>query len=256
MTHIVQVCGRLLWVAWVAALIVTALTAHAVDDGLLTSDGNVNLTCGTTPRPIPLPVPTKMIPPQIDMPAQLKGTGTAAITEANGRGMAVGWWVPHVEGATLYLYAVTWRYLTDHPGLAAKIALLAVVPGSDAASVAAIGAAYDPVFDIRDMCDVWFPMVAALNASRPPPLPANPPPPPAAVYEVTPDGSKPDRQYFPATQKTDGAWTRSVTSPGRIAKLTVADCARIQIIEYGITRYCAVLPPGNFVAAVRLRVTQ
>lgn len=156
-----------------AVLIAATILALASSAGaqLLTPQGLVTTECGPTPREVPLPVPAKVIPPQMDLPEQLKGKGTKAVIEVNASGVAVGWWVPKTDGATLYLYAATWGFIASNPGLAAKLALLTVVPGGDTATVAAIGAAHEPTLDLADMCDVWNPMVPALNASKPPPRP-------------------------------------------------------------------------------------
>lgn len=171
--------------------VVFGMPAHGQ---LLLPDGTVNVTCAPTPRVPPLPVPAVAAPPQADLPtqatvtaaagiptpaslpAQIGGSGTKAVIDLNAKGAAIGWWVPQVGSVKLYLYGVTWEHLAKNPGLAARLLLLAAAPNRDSATVAAIGAAYAPTLHVLDMCDVWAPLVAQLNANRPAPLdPAAPP---------------------------------------------------------------------------------
>lgn len=169
--------------------VVFGMPAHGQ---LLLPDGSVNGACAPTPRVPPLPVPAVAVPAQADMPtqaavtaaagipapaslpAQIGGSGTKAAIDLNAKGAAVGWWVPQVGSVKLYLYAVTWTHLASNPGLAARLLLLAAAPNRDSATVAAIGVAYAPTLHVLDMCDVWSPLVPALNASKPAPLPAAP----------------------------------------------------------------------------------
>lgn len=189
------------------ALLFLALPARAQ---LLLADGTVNGTCGPAPRVPPLPVPAPVIPPQADLPAQatvtaaagiptpaslpaqIGGTGTRAVIDLNAKGVAIGWWLPQVGSVKLYLYAVTWSHLAANPGLAARLVLLAAAPSRDSATVAAIGTAYAPTLHIMDMCDVWSPLVATLNASKPAPLDPNTPPPWVATHAVKPNPSAAD----------------------------------------------------------------
>ena len=155
------------------ALWVLASSASAqVDLPPLFENGRLTKDCSDTPRATPLPVAQKSIPTQAEMPKQLKGNGTVAITEVNVHGVAAGWWLRDGDTVRLRLYAVTWWYLFSHPELIVRLTALVIAPGGDAAQAAAIGAAYEPTLNLRDMCDVWNPMVDRLNAVFPPPLPA------------------------------------------------------------------------------------
>lgn len=159
---------------------------------LITADGKVNTVCSPTPRVPPLPVPPVAVPAAGDMPsgmtvsasstiptpaefpAQIGGTGTRALIDFNAKGVAVGWWVAKVGSVRLYLYGATWEHLAKNPGLVARLLLLVANPSPSSATVAAIGAAYPPTFNLLDMCDVWNPIAAPLNMVRPSPLPAQP----------------------------------------------------------------------------------
>jgi hypothetical protein len=215
---------------------------------LLLPDGKVNGECGPTPRVPPLPVPALPTLPQADMPtqatvsaaagiplpgnlpAQIGGSGTRAVIDLNAKGAAIGWWVPKVGRVDLYLYAVTWAHLVANPGLAARLLLLAAMPSRDSAAVAAIGAAYAPTLHILDMCDVWAPLVAALNASKPAPLdPAAPP----SAYVVTASASGTRAAYAVVGGK------RSTLASGIAVAGQPCDCAALQIIEFNVVRYCA-----------------
>lgn len=182
-----------------AALLTMALAAQAQ---LIMPDGTVNTVCEAAPRVPPLPVPVASAPAQADLPkqavvrvasgipvpaslpSQIGGTGTKAIIDFNIKGVAIGWWVPKVGFVDLHLKAVTWSHLAANPGLAARLLMLAIAPGADSAAVAAIGAAYPNTLHIMDMCDVWNPLVAELNTSKPAPLP-EPPPPSTDVWKAT-----------------------------------------------------------------------
>lgn len=204
-------------------------TAHAQ---LILPNGLINAQCVTRP---PLPVPPVVVPPQADMPgqasvtvssaiptgvelpAQIGGKGTPARIDFNSKGIAIGWWVPMVGRVKLYLHAVTWEYLVANPGLAARLALLAASPTPNSATVAAIGAAYPPTRHILDMCDVWGPLVAPLNASKPAPLPA-------VTYRVkrnpqAADGSRPVVEL-----KADGTIGRTLS--GRAAAGAPCDTSK------------------------------
>jgi hypothetical protein len=177
----------LLLFAIILALLFGASAAHAQ---LILPNGMINAQCVQRP---PLPVPPVVVPPQADMPgqasvtvssaiptgvelpAQIGGKGTPARLDFNAKGIAIGWWVPAVGSVKLYLYAATWDHLVKNPGLAARLVLLAAAPTPSSATAAAIGVAYPPTLHIQDMCDVWAPIVAPLNSSRPAPLDPTPP---------------------------------------------------------------------------------
>lgn len=216
---------------------------------LLLPDGTVNPECAAEPRVPPLPVPPLFVPAQADLPAQavvtvassiprpaelpaqIGGTGTRALVDLNTKGVAIGWWVPKVGVVHLHLQAVTWRHLIDNPGLAARLLLLAAAPTRDSATVAAIGAAYPPTLNIRDMCDVWAPLVAPLNASKPAPLS---PPPALSPYVVTAAGTATVRPAYPVINGK-----RSTLAAGSAVPGQPCDCAALQIIEFNVARYCA-----------------
>jgi hypothetical protein len=226
MTKRNSVLGDLLAIL-VAALVCAILFAGEARAQLILPDGKLNPACAE-PRESPLPVPAKVIPPQADMPKQLKGNGTAAVVEANQNGLAAGWWVARTDRVSFYMYAVTWEYLALNPGLLARLAALAVMPGGDAAMAAAIGVAYDPTLNILDMCNVWSPMVAALNASKPLPLNQLPT---LSPYVVTAGSPR------PAFAVVNGK--RSTTPAGSAVPGQPCDCAALQIIEFNVVRYCA-----------------
>lgn len=237
-------------VAIALALLFVALPARGQ---LLLPDGTVNPACAPTPRVPPLPVPPVSTPAQADMPtqavvkvaagvptpvelpAQIGGSGTKAIIDFNAKGVAIGWWVPKVGKVDLHLRAVTWQHLLANPGLAARLVLLAASPSPNSATVAAIGAAYPNTLHILDMCDVWNPLVAELNASKPAPLPP-PPPPPVVSYVVTGTAA------YPLT--ATGA--RSITPIAQKPVLgSTCDCVVKEIISTATgARYCAVTIPN------------
>lgn len=187
-------------------------------------NGLVDTRCADTPRVPPLPVPAKVIPTTSELPRELNGSGTRAVIEVNSKGVAAGWWVARSNGQlALYLYAVTWQFLAANPALMAKLVLLGIAPSGDAAQVAAIGAAHSPTLDMRDMCDVWSPMVAALNASKPA-IGLSP-------YIVTPGTPR------PAFAVVNGK--RSTAPTGAAVPGQPCDCTAIQIIEFNVVRYCA-----------------
>lgn len=152
-------------------LLAALVFARPAQAQLRTPDGRLNTACAAEPRVPPLPVPPKVIPTQADMPQQLGGQGTRAVITVNTKGVAAGWWVARTDKVDLYLYAVTWPYLLSNPDLLARVAALGVAPGGSSATAAAIGANSEPTLSILDMCDVWGPLAADLNASYPPPLP-------------------------------------------------------------------------------------
>lgn len=179
------------------AMLLAILFGHqSAGAQLILPNGLINSACVERP---PLAVPPVVVPPQSDMPgqatvnamggiplpsslpAQIGGAGTRALIDVNAKGVAIGWWLPRVGRVDLYLYAVTWSHLLSNPGLSARLILLAASPSRDSATVAAIGAAYAPTLHILDMCDVWAPLVAPLNASKPAPLD---PAPPAAEWKA------------------------------------------------------------------------
>jgi hypothetical protein len=141
---------------------------------LIMPDGRLNTACATTGREPPLPVPP---PPRFapGLPKQLKGPCTEALITGNWKGGAVGWWCPKVtpEKAQIALYAVTWERLTL-PMLVDFGMLL--MPGVDnAEKMKEMQTKYQSL-DLLDMCDIWNPIAANLNAIYPAPLPLPPPP--------------------------------------------------------------------------------
>jgi hypothetical protein len=207
--------------AFLAALLLSA-TAQAQ---FLLPDGSLNGACASVPRSQPLPVPTKTIPAQTELPAQLRGAGTSAVVHVGANGVAVGWWVARSGSPTLYLYAVTWTYLLTNPDLLARVAALAVSGDRTVAQAAAIGAAAAPTLHIQDMCDIWAPLVVELNASKPPLIPILSP------YVVT--AGKPRPAYAVINGKRSTAFSGTAV-PGQ-----PCDCATLQIIEFNVFRYCA-----------------
>jgi hypothetical protein len=158
-------------VGLLVALIFLASSAHAQ---LTMPDGKLNTTCAAMGREPPLPVPP---PPRFapGLPKQFKGQCTEALITGNWKGGAVGWWCPKVtpEKAQIAIYAVTWESLTL-PMLIDFGMLL--MPGVDnAAKMLEMQTKYQSL-SILDMCDIWNPIAARLNAIYPAPLPLPPPP--------------------------------------------------------------------------------
>lgn len=145
------------------------------DAQLVMPDGKLNTFCGAVPRvpPLPVPPPPRSAP---GLPKQLKGTVcTEALVTADIKGAAAGWWCPKVtpENAQLALYAVKWDAITL-PMLIDFGSLL--LPGVDTAvRLLEMQTKYQSL-SILDMCDIWNPLAARLNAIYPPPLPLPPPP--------------------------------------------------------------------------------
>lgn len=242
--------GALLVLALVLIGLSLSLPAHGQ---LIMPDGSINTECGPTPRDPPLPVPPMMVPangdlpghlvvtssstvpPSVDLPTQLGGTGTRALVDFNAKGVTVGWWVPRVGSVKLYLYGASWAHLAKNPGLVARLLLLAIMPNADNATLAGIGMAYPPTLHVLDMCDVWNPIAGPLNAIRPGPLP-DPPPPPTVSYVVT------GTVAYPLTA-TGG---RSITPIAEKPILgSTCDCAKKEIISTATgARYCAVTIPN------------
>jgi hypothetical protein len=152
-------------------LLLLSLCAQAQ---LIMPDGKLNTTCAAMGREPPLPVPP---PPRFapGLPKQFKGPCTEALITGNWKGGAVGWWCPKVtpEKAQIAIYAVTWESLTL-PMLVDFGMLL--MPGVDnSAKMLEMQTKYQSL-SILDMCDIWNPIAARLNAIYPAPLPLPPPP--------------------------------------------------------------------------------
>lgn len=150
-------------------IVLALLIASAAAQGqLVMPDGRLNTFCGPTPRVPPLALPSPRLPP--GLPKQLGGNCTPALVTADGVGGAVGWWCPRItpENAQLALYAVKWDAVTL-PMLVDFTLLL--LPGVDnTAKLLEMQTKYQSL-NIRDMCNVWNPLAARLNAIYPPPLP-------------------------------------------------------------------------------------
>jgi hypothetical protein len=95
-------------------------------------------------------------------PADLKGTGTVAVTELNKVGVAVGWWCPNATRPKLY--AVRWNAANQELHAALDSLRTSTDPAT-AISAMANASGSVPISTLRD---VWGPMEARLMASRPP----------------------------------------------------------------------------------------
>lgn len=136
---------------------------------LLEADGKLTKQCGTEPRVPPLAVPPPMNSTGFGVPKQLGGNCTEAIMTADGVGGAVGWWCaqPEPERARLYLFAVEWDKITMPMVLDFGQLLLM---SDKAARITQMHRTYQSL-NIRDMCNIWNPLVDRLNAVYPAPLP-------------------------------------------------------------------------------------
>jgi hypothetical protein len=155
-----------------AAMLVAALFLQPAHAQLLMPDGKINTACNPTPRVPPLALPTPRLPP--GLPKQFGGSCTEALVTADGTGAAIGWWCPKVtpEQAQLALYAVTWDAITLPMLVDAGRILLT---SDKAALLLEMQTKYQSLH-ILDMCNVWGPLAARLNAIYPEPLPLPPPP--------------------------------------------------------------------------------
>jgi len=89
---------------------------------------------------------------------------------ADGRGGAVGYWCAQSEpeGARLYLFAAEWDKIT----MPMVLDFSAMILMSDKTTrITDMHKKYQSL-NIRDMCDIWNPLVDRLNAIYPAPLPA------------------------------------------------------------------------------------
>ena len=119
----------------------------------------------TADRP-DLAVPAAVRP--AGLPQQLGGQCTLGVIEANANGAAAAYWCAHPAPApaTLYLYAVRWSAIT--PAMLADYAQLGL-PGDNAERIRAMQAKYQTA-NVADMCDVWGPAIARINAAMPAPI--------------------------------------------------------------------------------------
>lgn len=213
-------------IGWaIFGLAMAALFGNDAHGQMLMPDGFMNPACAALPRPVPLPVPAASAP--TGLPPDLGGSCTAQIYEINQHGAAAAWWCTTIKAppadADLWVYAVLWESVT--PGMLADWAQLALAGTDKKALILSMSTRYQTL-NILDMCDVWSPMVARVNAARP-----KPPAPPAAAYVVTPGTPRP--AYAVANGK------RSLTPTGAATPGQPCDCLALQIVEFGVFRYCA-----------------
>ena len=159
----------------IAALIILALASAASAQTpprviLLEADGKLTTSCSPAPRDPPLPLPPPINSAGLGLPKQLGGTCTEAIITADGTGGAAAYWCaqPEPEKARLALFAVNWDFVTL-PMILDFGQLLMM--GDKAQRIADMHRKYQSM-DVRDMCNIWSPLVARLNAIYPAPLPA------------------------------------------------------------------------------------
>lgn len=128
------------------------------------------------------PVPAPAQPP--GLPLQLGGSCTLATLEANAIGAAAAFWCarPAPLPAALSLYAVRWSALT--PAMLADYAQLGL-PGDNAERIRAMLAKHQTA-NVADMCDVWGPAIARINAAMPT----------ASLWRVAPNGTYLDRPSY------------------------------------------------------------
>ncbi len=150
-------------------VLLLALAGASASAQLTMPDGRLNATCAPTPRVPPLPVPPVVA--RSGLPTQLGGNCTEALVTADSNGAAAGWWCPQPspDNARVRLFAVKWSAITL-PMLIdfGKLALPLV---DREAAITEMNRKYSSLH-ILDMCDVWNPLVARLNAIYPAPLPA------------------------------------------------------------------------------------
>lgn len=137
---------------------------------LLEADGRLTKRCGATVRDPPLTLPPPIETTGLGLPKQLLGNCTEAILTADGKGGAVGYWCAQVdpEKARLRLFAVQWSMVTLPMIL--DFSSLLILPNKEQ-RIADMHRKYQSL-NIRDMCDIWNPLVDRLNAIYPAPLPA------------------------------------------------------------------------------------
>lgn len=178
------------------------------------------------------PVPTAAKP--AGLPQSLGGQCGLPIVEANAVGAAAAYWCaqPAPQPAKLYLYAVRWSAIT--PAMLVDYAALGL-PGDNAERIRAMQAKYQ-TSNVFDMCDVWEPAIARINAAMPVPAAA-----PAWVVAVNPVSTT-----VPATRPAFAvvAGKRSLSSTARATVGAACDMS-VTIVE-GSSTYGQTAP--GFVA--------
>ncbi|MGK2898358.1 MAG: hypothetical protein ACSLE9_06695 [Burkholderiaceae bacterium] len=157
------------------------------------------------------------------LPQQLGGTCGTAIVEANATGAAAAFWCrnPAPQPATLYLYAVRWSAIT-----APMLLVYAQqgLPGVNAERIRAMQAKYQTA-NVWDMCDVWEPAIARINASMPAPTPV-------PAWTVAKNGTLTTRPAF-AYNANSGKRSYSSTSKATVG----AACDMSVTLVEGATTY-------------------
>lgn len=158
-------------------------------------------------------------------PADFKGgLGTPAVLEFNLNGAASGHWCP--GESTPRVYAVRWTKLIATPSIATAIGDMRFA-GNPNNTITVLSRAYVDT-PLADLTDVWGPMMARLEATRPlPELWAVA----SAAANANPPGTRPTYQFIaPATVRLDGQ---------RISQGSPCDCVLARLVV-GTSTYCSV----------------
>lgn len=217
--------AALLYAAFVAWFLSLAWPARAAN-----TDPDWPIPPCADRAPLPKPVNVKAS----CAPADVGGTGTAAVLEVNATGAAVGWWCvdPIARTRGYVMRVVKWAALT--PDMLASTLRMMAHRGADWTTIEAELVARNATMHVLDMCDVygngWR---QRLNLSMPD-LPPEPPPGPR--YVVTASGSGTTRlAYLVASGGARGAvdGLATVGAP--------CDCAARMLTLYGgLLTYCRV----------------